>query len=69
MAVVKIPEANRVIEGLEPVREFLATQGIEYERTTPGARSPPMRRRPSCSTRTKKRLMTSRRVADTSPPT
>jgi len=36
MAVVKIPEANRVIEGLEPVREFLATQGIEYERTTPG---------------------------------
>jgi len=36
MAVVKIPEANQVIEGLEPVRAFLATQGIEYERTTPG---------------------------------
>src|SRR4030095_5912921 len=36
MAVVKIPEANRVIEGEEPVRAFLETQGIEYERTTPG---------------------------------
>jgi len=36
MAVVKIPEAHRVIEGAEPVRAFLASQGIDYERTTPG---------------------------------
>lgn len=36
MAVVKIPEANRVIEDAEPVRAFLASQGIEYERTAPG---------------------------------
>ena len=36
MALVKIPEQQRVIEGEEPVRTFLASQGIEYERTTPG---------------------------------
>jgi 1,2-dihydroxy-3-keto-5-methylthiopentene dioxygenase len=36
MAVVKVPEANRVIEGEGPVRDFLASQGIEYERTAPG---------------------------------
>ena len=34
MAVVKIPELNRRIEGEAPVREFLASQGIDYERTT-----------------------------------
>src|SRR5688572_22994061 len=36
MALVTIPEQQRVIEGEEPVRTFLASQGIEYERTTPG---------------------------------
>ena len=36
MALVKIPEQQRVIEGSEPVRAFLATQGIEYERAIPG---------------------------------
>ena len=30
MAVVKIPEANRVIEGEEQVRAFLQTQGIGF---------------------------------------
>ena len=33
MAVVKIPEHNRRIEGDEPVRDFLRSQGIDYERT------------------------------------
>jgi 1,2-dihydroxy-3-keto-5-methylthiopentene dioxygenase len=32
MAVVKIPELNRRIEGEGPVREFLQSQGIDYER-------------------------------------
>jgi 1,2-dihydroxy-3-keto-5-methylthiopentene dioxygenase len=36
MARVKIPEEQRVIEGIEPVRAFLASQGIEYERAVPG---------------------------------
>ena len=36
MALVKIPVEERVIEGAGPVQAFLATQGIEYERTTPG---------------------------------
>jgi 1,2-dihydroxy-3-keto-5-methylthiopentene dioxygenase len=36
MALVKIPAEQRVIEGAEPVRAFLATQGIDYERATPG---------------------------------
>jgi len=36
MATVKIPELNRVIEDAEAVHAFLASQGIEYERTTPG---------------------------------
>jgi 1,2-dihydroxy-3-keto-5-methylthiopentene dioxygenase len=36
MATVKIPELNRVIEGPEAVRSYLASQGIDYERTTPG---------------------------------
>jgi 1,2-dihydroxy-3-keto-5-methylthiopentene dioxygenase len=36
MAVVKIPQEERVIEGIEQVRAFLATQDIEYERAVPG---------------------------------
>src|SRR5512134_3218058 len=36
MALVKIPGEQRVIEGDEAVRAFLAAQGIEYERATPG---------------------------------
>lgn len=34
MAVVKIPEHNRQIEGEGPVREFLHSQGVDYERTS-----------------------------------
>jgi 1,2-dihydroxy-3-keto-5-methylthiopentene dioxygenase len=33
MATVKIPEQDRVLFGTEDVRAFLATQGIDYERT------------------------------------
>jgi 1,2-dihydroxy-3-keto-5-methylthiopentene dioxygenase len=33
MATVKIPEQGRVIESAGDVRAFLATQGIDYERT------------------------------------
>ena len=36
MAVVKIPQEQRVIEGIEPVRAFLQSQGIDYERAEPG---------------------------------
>ena len=36
MAVVKIPQDERVIEGIDDVRAFLATQDIEYERAVPG---------------------------------
>jgi 1,2-dihydroxy-3-keto-5-methylthiopentene dioxygenase len=36
MALVKIPDEQRVIEGDAQVRAYLAGQGIEYERTTPG---------------------------------
>jgi 1,2-dihydroxy-3-keto-5-methylthiopentene dioxygenase len=37
MAVVKIPTESRVIEGEAAVAAYLATQGIEYERATPGS--------------------------------
>ena len=36
MALVKIPAEDRVVEGVESVRAFLAAQGIEYERAVPG---------------------------------
>jgi 1,2-dihydroxy-3-keto-5-methylthiopentene dioxygenase len=35
MAVVRVPEEQRVIEGDEPVASFLAAQGIDYERWVP----------------------------------
>ena len=35
MAVVKIPAESRVIEGVEAVGDFLASQGIEFERAKP----------------------------------
>lgn len=41
MATVRIPEHDRTIQGAERVREFLATQGIEYERAEPQAPLPP----------------------------
>ena len=41
MAVVKIPQEQRVIEGIEPVRAFLQSQGIDYERAEPGRPVPP----------------------------
>lgn len=36
MAVVKIPAESRVIQGDTDVHDFLQSQGIEYERATPG---------------------------------
>jgi 1,2-dihydroxy-3-keto-5-methylthiopentene dioxygenase len=36
MALVKIPEEQRVVQGEAAVRAFLSTQGIEYERVQPG---------------------------------
>ena len=33
MATVKIPEQNRVLEAADEVRDFLASCGIDYERT------------------------------------
>ncbi|HXT70186.1 MAG TPA: cupin domain-containing protein [Vicinamibacterales bacterium] len=36
MAVVKVPAESRVIEGVEGVTAFLASQGIAYERAVPG---------------------------------
>ena len=36
MAVVKIPAESRVVEGVDNVRAFLASQGIDYERAQPG---------------------------------
>jgi 1,2-dihydroxy-3-keto-5-methylthiopentene dioxygenase len=36
MAVVKIPEEQRVIEGADQVRDFLKAHGIDYERAEPG---------------------------------
>ena len=41
MAVVNIPQEQRVIEGIEPVRAFLKSQGIDYERAEPGRPVPP----------------------------
>jgi 1,2-dihydroxy-3-keto-5-methylthiopentene dioxygenase len=35
MAVVRIPEEKRVVDGDEPVASFLAAQGIDYERWVP----------------------------------
>lgn len=35
MAIVRIPDEQRVIEGQDGVRSFLAAQGIEYERAVP----------------------------------
>ena len=35
MAVVRIPELNRTIEGAEPIRDFLAAQQIDYARVEP----------------------------------
>ena len=41
MAVVKIPAESRVIEGVDAVSAFLASQGIAYEKTVPGRPVPP----------------------------
>jgi 1,2-dihydroxy-3-keto-5-methylthiopentene dioxygenase len=40
MATVNIPEQHRKIEGDENVTAFLASQGIDYERATPGRAVP-----------------------------
>ena len=36
MAIIRIPEEQRVVEGIAAVRAFLATRDIEYERAEPG---------------------------------
>jgi len=36
MALIRIPDEDRTIEGFDDVREFLETRGIEYERAVPG---------------------------------
>src|ERR1043166_8260327 len=41
MAVVRVPEQNRRVEGFDEVRRELATIGIEYERWQPAHQVPP----------------------------
>ena len=36
MATIKIPAESRVVEGVEAVTAFLASQGIDFERAAPG---------------------------------
>jgi len=36
MAVVRIPDENRIIEGADEIRDFLAPRGIDYWQAEPG---------------------------------